>query len=1006
MAESNGSETAASIEGRGPSPGVVRGVVAFVALEFYPATAGGTGILLHHTVASLLRRGYAVHLLVDMQRHEVEKIRHDVRLGFENGDRLSVHLVDDLLVGQRGVALEDVDFPDPEQRRSSRFALALKQLAASTPIDLVEFYDYCGPAYYSLAEAGQGSMPPIAVRLHNTVELIARRIRSPIDPQRLLQFGMERAAITGADLLLAPGEAYFRDEILPLYPEASGVPVQISPPIHAPVGSVAYDPFANDVAFYGRLSTFKGVDTFMRGAVQALEDPGFERWLGRFLIIGPEETVAGGLTVDALRAMVPAAWEDRFVFPGRLSHKQLFPRLRSAAFACFANRIESFCYAAHELATAGLPLILSDTPAFRDHFEAGQEARFFAGTAQSLASEMRSLAANPAARAKLSAAGRAKTAGYDLVDRYAAHIEAARRPPAPASSGRRMLAPSGPLRTALVIFSDGDRTAEARTCESAEGLETLIVALGEEGGWAARDIAGRAVDLNRCRAPDAAHIVRAGDVLLPGWRSAAEAALSARAGAGAVGGWQRRDGILQAPPDPLLPEAAFSSAPGLRMLVRLPEGRCWAEALEPYSPAGDLPLLLAHRAAGRALLALPRPAVDVTQAVCLPAPRLSELVGRDHDRLRPDMLALLAAEGPPDDDHGGDARAVTLADPALVVVEVSAGSGELLLLRAFETSGGLALPWSSAMLEGDWTSVEDNGGPVGGALRTDAGRFSLRLPRGGRIEFLCGPHAGTISVSFRGRTSRHALAATDIGDGAIVVEGDTARFELPHSDTPASSPWALPAPAAAAPVGTLFVASASEDFAGWPHPEIVLPRQVVIQAAGSESDRVRSEPWPADLAERLQAYTTRFGVERLVLSSRLPVTPNLEGALAALPRGVSITLACVEGPAGAAPPAVDRLVAAGRWLGALKRLKRRVELSAGRRSPGPLPAPGTGTEPRRTATPEERENGAGAIRLVAGACPDVPRQDGWSGPSRLRVMGPARGVLARTPRYPHAGPLR
>ncbi|MEM9763088.1 MAG: glycosyltransferase, partial [Pseudomonadota bacterium] len=598
MAEGNGPEKAAS-RGKTPAaPGPVlgpvprrdaKGTIAFVALEFYPATAGGTGILLHHTVASLLRRGYEVLLLVDMQRHEVEQIRHEVRFGFVNGDRLTVHLVDDLLLGSAGAALEKVRFADPEQRRSARLALALKALAGTTSIDMVEFYDYCGPAYYSLAEAGQGGMPPIAVRLHNTVELIARRVRSAIDPDRLLQFGMERAAIAGADMLLAPGDAYFREEILPLYPEASGVPVQISPPIHAPVGSVAYDPFANDVAFYGRLSTFKGIDTFMRAAVAALDDPTFERWLGRFLVIGPEETVAGGMSLDTLRAMVPTHYAERFVFTGRLQHEQLFARLQSAAFACFANRIESFCYAAHELATAGMPLILSDTPAFRDHFTEGRDARFFDGTARALAAEMRSLAKDPVARAQLSAAGQARIDCYDTADHYAAHLKAL--------SPSRSRSSEAALDTMVVVFSDGDRAAEARTLETLGGRRVLILERDDTStGWRARDAHGHSVDLDQAPAAASALFLRAGDAVVPAWLSAAEKALRSRPDAGGVGGWERDDDVDRAPGHALLPEASLSAAPGLRMLVRLAPGRLWAEALGLMGAAGELRVLLAHRA--------------------------------------------------------------------------------------------------------------------------------------------------------------------------------------------------------------------------------------------------------------------------------------------------------------------------------------------------------------------------------------------------------------------------
>ncbi|MEM6678517.1 MAG: glycosyltransferase, partial [Pseudomonadota bacterium] len=334
--------------------------IAFVALEFYPATPGGTGILLHHTIASLLARGYPVALLVDMERAAFEKIRDEVRLDLPNGSDLEVWLVDDLVPE---AALAQVAFASPEQRRSARIALALEALQRDVPLSMVEFYDYCGPAFYALAGDDSATPPAIAVRLHNTVELIQRRVRSPFDLGRSLDAEMERRSIAGADLLLSPGPAYLRDEIMPLYPEVDAERVALSPPIHRPVGQVRYDPMARDVVFYGRLSRFKGLDTFLRGASLALRDAGFERWLGRFLIIGPEETVAGELTRADCEALILPEQRERFEFTGRMEHAALFDRLGTAAFACFANRIESFCYAAHELATAGMPLVLSDTPA-------------------------------------------------------------------------------------------------------------------------------------------------------------------------------------------------------------------------------------------------------------------------------------------------------------------------------------------------------------------------------------------------------------------------------------------------------------------------------------------------------------------------------------------------------------------------------------------------------------------------------------------------------------------
>jgi len=60
-----------------------------------------------------------------------------------------------------------------------------------------------------------------------------------------------------------------------------------------------------DVAFYGRLSTLKGLDTFLRAAALALDDPVFARWLGRFVVIGPEDKATMALSPGELRGLIP-----------------------------------------------------------------------------------------------------------------------------------------------------------------------------------------------------------------------------------------------------------------------------------------------------------------------------------------------------------------------------------------------------------------------------------------------------------------------------------------------------------------------------------------------------------------------------------------------------------------------------------------------------------------------------------------------------------------------------
>ena len=55
-----------------------KGTICFVSLEIYPTTAGGVGILLHHTISFLLDEGYNIVLLLDIPNNESRSDRSDV----------------------------------------------------------------------------------------------------------------------------------------------------------------------------------------------------------------------------------------------------------------------------------------------------------------------------------------------------------------------------------------------------------------------------------------------------------------------------------------------------------------------------------------------------------------------------------------------------------------------------------------------------------------------------------------------------------------------------------------------------------------------------------------------------------------------------------------------------------------------------------------------------------------------------------------------------------------
>src|SRR5579864_5888089 len=370
-----------------------RGCVLFATMEFYPTNVGGAGTFIHHAAALLLEQGFTVVLLFDAVRSEYEQLVSVDRLAIPYGHRLLIYWVEDLC--------QDLVIPIPcadmAIGKSLRLDHALRKLTQMHDVDLIELYDYCGHGFHYLAQPAE-DRPPVAVRLHSTNELMERMTRAPLAPGRLWLFAMERAQLGLADVVLIPGTAFYEQVVRPLYPTMTPDRVLTSPLPHLPIGELDYDPEARNVAFYGRLSTMKGLDTFLRAGVLALEDPVFAEWLGRFVIIGPEDYVATALSPKEVRGLIPKDQIDRFHFTGRLDHTSLLKRLQTVSFACFGNRLESFCYAAHELHTAGIPLIVNRIPAFEDGFEEGVSAVFFDGTAFDLAAQMVRLARDDALR--------------------------------------------------------------------------------------------------------------------------------------------------------------------------------------------------------------------------------------------------------------------------------------------------------------------------------------------------------------------------------------------------------------------------------------------------------------------------------------------------------------------------------------------------------------------------------------------------------------------------------
>jgi phosphatidyl-myo-inositol alpha-mannosyltransferase len=128
----------------------------------------------------------------------------------------------------------------------------------------------------------------------------------------------------------------------------------------------------------------------------------------RLLIAGPGDA-------DEQRRKLPAGLRDRAVFLGEVSEEDKVRVLHSVDIFCSPNTGgESFGIVTAEAMAAGLPIVASDIPAFRQVLRGGLAGELFGvGDPADLARVTARLLDDPARRAELSVAALDAVAGYD-----------------------------------------------------------------------------------------------------------------------------------------------------------------------------------------------------------------------------------------------------------------------------------------------------------------------------------------------------------------------------------------------------------------------------------------------------------------------------------------------------------------------------------------------------------------------------------------------------------------
>jgi len=134
----------------------------------------------------------------------------------------------------------------------------------------------------------------------------------------------------------------------------------------------------------GRIQYIKGSDIIARSCVELCRifPNQFHVTFAGYNV--PSANLNFSSSLDEIKSFIPKEFLSHFSFLGKYSSEEYLRIAQSSHLAIFASRVETFCLAAHELNWLGIPLILSDIPAFREHFQDSVNCYKFDGTFENL----------------------------------------------------------------------------------------------------------------------------------------------------------------------------------------------------------------------------------------------------------------------------------------------------------------------------------------------------------------------------------------------------------------------------------------------------------------------------------------------------------------------------------------------------------------------------------------------------------------------------------------------
>lgn len=340
--------------------------ICFITNELYPITKGGCGTLITNSIFELLKDNYKVIVLADIENTRLEHFKKIMKNVFYNENMLRLVSLRDLIQRQRSILTTSLE---NSINQSYLFYKGLLLLMEQEHIDIIEFPDYFGWAYFTLSHFishNNEKHPKLYVRFHLSMELIDHFSNwGDFGINRFILHQMERYCFSFSDNVLMPNES-FAKWAHNWYGQSFSY--AISPPSLSALKIMPrkINKTRDKILFYARLAPQKGVELMVDAALKLINE-GLDQNI-KFTFAGPDMNQApgGGSIIQYLKRQIPQNAHNRIEFIGNVTHEQFNDLIPNVLLSVVPTRLETFCYAAREMIMAGIPTIVSNIPAFQD----------------------------------------------------------------------------------------------------------------------------------------------------------------------------------------------------------------------------------------------------------------------------------------------------------------------------------------------------------------------------------------------------------------------------------------------------------------------------------------------------------------------------------------------------------------------------------------------------------------------------------------------------------------